>query len=64
MGQRPYFALASGVMGVKRLTSPPSGSRRMTERLPQGPFVIEEPDELRERVRALAEQLTTYADAR
>ena len=28
------------------------------------PFVIEEPDELRERVRALAEQLATYADAR
>jgi predicted DNA-binding transcriptional regulator YafY len=28
------------------------------------PFVIEEPDELRERVRVLAEQLTAYADAR
>jgi len=28
------------------------------------PFVIEEPGELRERVRALAEQLATYADAR
>jgi hypothetical protein len=28
------------------------------------PFVIEEPDELRERVRALAEQLATYAEAR
>ena len=28
------------------------------------PFVVEEPDELRERVRALAEQLATYADAR
>jgi len=27
------------------------------------PFVIEEPDELRERVRALAEQLATYAEA-
>src|SRR6516165_7986678 len=25
-GQRPYFALASGVTGVNRLTSPPSGS--------------------------------------
>src|SRR6516162_11478438 len=35
-GQRPYFALASGVTGVNRLTSPPSGSRRMTERLPHG----------------------------
>ena len=35
-GQRPYFALASGVMGVKRLTSPPSVSRRMIERLPHG----------------------------
>jgi predicted DNA-binding transcriptional regulator YafY len=28
------------------------------------PFVIEEPDELHERVRALAEQLATYAEAR
>jgi hypothetical protein len=28
------------------------------------PFVIEEPDELRERVRLLAEQLAAYADAR
>jgi WYL domain len=28
------------------------------------PFVIEEPDELRQRVRLLAEQLTAYADAR
>jgi predicted DNA-binding transcriptional regulator YafY len=28
------------------------------------PFVIEEPDELHERVRTLAEQLATYADAR
>jgi predicted DNA-binding transcriptional regulator YafY len=28
------------------------------------PFVIEEPDELRERVRTLAEQLATYAEAR
>ena len=28
------------------------------------PFVIEEPDELRERVRALAEQFATYAEAR
>jgi predicted DNA-binding transcriptional regulator YafY len=28
------------------------------------PFVIEEPGELRQRVRALAEQLTTYAEAR
>jgi predicted DNA-binding transcriptional regulator YafY len=28
------------------------------------PFVIEEPDELRERVRALAEQLASYAGAR
>jgi predicted DNA-binding transcriptional regulator YafY len=28
------------------------------------PFVIEEPDELRERVRALAEQLATYAEVR
>src|SRR6516164_1501003 len=36
MAQRPYFALASWVMGVKRLTSPPSGSRRIIERLPHG----------------------------
>jgi len=28
------------------------------------PFVIEEPGELRERVRALAGRLATYADAR
>lgn len=28
------------------------------------PFVIEEPDELHERVRILAEQLASYADAR
>jgi len=28
------------------------------------PFVIEEPDELRERVRALAGQLTSWAEAR
>jgi predicted DNA-binding transcriptional regulator YafY len=28
------------------------------------PFVIEEPDELRDRVRALAGQLTSWADAR
>jgi hypothetical protein len=28
------------------------------------PFVIEEPDELRERVRALAGQLASYAEAR
>lgn len=28
------------------------------------PFVIEESDELRERVRILAEQLASYADAR
>jgi hypothetical protein len=27
------------------------------------PFVIEEPGELRERVRALAQQLATYAEA-
>src|SRR5215472_17890351 len=36
MGQRPYIAFATGVMGVKRLTSPPSGSHRITERLPHG----------------------------
>ena len=34
MGQRPHFAFASGVAGVKRLTRPPSGSRRITERCP------------------------------
>jgi len=28
------------------------------------PFAIEEPDELRERVRALAEQLASWAEAR
>jgi predicted DNA-binding transcriptional regulator YafY len=28
------------------------------------PFAIEEPDELRERVRALAEQLTSWAETR
>jgi predicted DNA-binding transcriptional regulator YafY len=28
------------------------------------PFVIEEPDELRDRIRALAGQLTSWAEAR
>ena len=40
-----------------------TGSRRVLAGL-GCPFVIEEPDELRERVRALAEQLTSWAEAR
>ena len=45
-GRRPYaagwranFSTAAGVSGVKRLTRLPSGSRKSSERLPQGMVV-------------------------
>jgi predicted DNA-binding transcriptional regulator YafY len=40
------------------------GSERVVRMRMPGSFAIEEPDELRERVRALAEQLASRAEAR